>query len=77
MGGDGIRVNAVAPGWIRTDKNIAVQKDEKAAAEIAHDSALGRWGLPHEVAGAVVYLASPASGYATGSCVVVDGGFMA
>ena len=76
-GGDGIRVNAIAPGWIRTDMNITVQQDEKAAAEIASTSALGRWGLPHEIAGAVVYLASSASSYATGGCVVVDGGYMA
>ncbi len=76
-GGDGIRVNAIAPGWIRTDMNITVQEDEKAAREIADATALGRWGLPHEIAGAAVYLASPAASYATGGCIVIDGGYMA
>ena len=76
-GGDGIRVNAVAPGWVRSDMNITVQQDEKAAEAIAQRAALGRWGLPHDIAGAVVYLVSPASSYATGGCIVIDGGSMA
>jgi NAD(P)-dependent dehydrogenase (short-subunit alcohol dehydrogenase family) len=76
-GADGIRVNAVAPGWIRTDMNIAVQKDAKVSAGIAERTALKRWGEAHEVAGAVIYLTSPAAGYATGGCIVVDGGYMA
>ena len=74
---DGIRANAVAPGWVRTDMNIAVQQDLAAAQEIAGEAALNRWGETHEIAGAVIYLASPAASYTTGTCVVADGGFMA
>ena len=76
-GADGIRVNALAPGWVRTDMNIAVQKDEAAAAEIAGSAPLNRWGETHEMAGAAVYLASPAASFTTGTCLVADGGFMA
>ena len=76
-GPDGIRANAVAPGWVRTDMNIAVQQDPAAAAAIAGDAALNRWGETHEIAGAVIYLASPAASFTTGTCVVADGGFMA
>lgn len=76
-GSDGIRVNALAPGWVRTDMNIAVQQNEEAARQIAGEAALGRWGEPHEMAGAAVFLASPAASFVTGSCLVADGGFMA
>ncbi len=76
-GSDGIRVNALAPGWVRTDMNIAVQKDEAAAAGIAASAPLNRWGETHEMAGAAVYLASPAASFTTGTCLVADGGFMA
>ena len=76
-GGDGIRVNAIAPGWVRTDMNLTVQQDAAAAAEIADSSPLKRWGATHEIAGAAVYLASSAASFTTGSCVVADGGFMA
>lgn len=76
-GADGIRVNALAPGWVRTDMNITVQRDEEAARKIAGEAALNRWGEPHEMAGAVVFLASPAASFVTGSCLVADGGFMA
>lgn len=76
-GRDGIRVNAIAPGWIRTDMNTTVQQDPEAEAQIAEAASLGRWGLPHEIAGAAVYLASSASSYATGACIVIDGGSMA
>ena len=76
-GREGIRVNAIAPGWIRTDMNTTIQQDAKEVTRIADTSALGRWGLPHEIAGAAVYLASSASSYATGGCVVIDGGSMA
>ena len=75
--GGSVRVNCIAPGWIRTDMNISVQQNPQAAEKVAEASALGRWGLPHDVAGAVVYLVSPASSYATGGCIVVDGGSMA
>ena len=76
-GRHGIRVNAIAPGWISTDMNATVRQDAEATAQIADSTALGRWGRPHEIAGAAVYLASSASSYATGGCIVIDGGQMA
>ena len=76
-GRDGIRVNAIAPGWISTDMNANVRQDAEATAKIADSAALGRWGLPDEIAGAAVYLASSAASYASGGCIVIDGGQMA
>ncbi len=57
---DGIRVNAIAPGWIRTEMNRTVQADEAWSKRLETRIPLGRWGLPHEIAGAAVYLALPA-----------------
>jgi NAD(P)-dependent dehydrogenase (short-subunit alcohol dehydrogenase family) len=76
-GKEGIRVNALAPGWIRTELNQSVQNNEEMEAEIAAESPFNRWGLPHEMAGAAVYLSSPAASFTTGTCVVADGGFLA
>ena len=76
-GGDGIRVNAIAPGPIRTDMNITVQQDPVVTKKLEERMALGRWGLAHEVAGAAVYLVSPAAAFTTGSCIQTDGGILA
>jgi NAD(P)-dependent dehydrogenase (short-subunit alcohol dehydrogenase family) len=75
--GAGIRVNGVAPGWIRTPfiTNAAVNPDARAAIEGA--TPLGRIGEAEEVTGAVLFLASGASSYVTGHTIVVDGGFLA
>jgi len=73
----GIRVNGLAPGWTRTDMNIGVQQDPEASREIEDAAALKRWGAPEDVAGAAVYLASPAASFVTGACLLVDGGFIA
>ena len=67
-----IRVNAVAPGFIDTDMTLALTPDQKA--EIAKSIPLGRTGTPEEIANAVLYLASSASGYVTGQVISVDGG---
>jgi NAD(P)-dependent dehydrogenase (short-subunit alcohol dehydrogenase family) len=72
---DGIRVNAIAPGWIRTKMNVTVQDDEASTKRLEARIPLGRWGLPHEIAGAAVYLASPAASFTTGTTIVVDGGY--
>lgn len=75
--GDGIRVNAVAPGFIETAINAEGRKDLHHYQRIAARTAFGRWGQPDEVAGAVAFLAMPAAGYITGSILAVDGGFLA
>ncbi len=73
----GIRVNAVAPGYIETAINEVGRQDLAFYNRIAERTAFKRWGQPDEVAGAVVFLLLPASAYATGTVVTVDGGFLA
>ena len=73
----GIRVNAVAPGYIETAINAAGRSDLTHYQRIADRTAFKRWGRPDDVAGAVVFLCMPASQYATGTVVAVDGGFLA
>jgi NAD(P)-dependent dehydrogenase (short-subunit alcohol dehydrogenase family) len=74
---EGIRVNAVAPGYVETAINAAGRTDRAHYQRIADRTAVKRWGLPEEIAGAVVFLCMPASQYATGTVVAVDGGFLA
>lgn len=75
--GQGIRVNAVAPGFIETEINAEGRRDRAHYERIADRTALKRWGLPEEVAGTIVHLATPAAAYVTGSVYPVDGGFLA
>ncbi|MCF3934686.1 SDR family oxidoreductase [Acuticoccus sp. M5D2P5] len=72
---DGIRVNAIAPGWIATPLTEALQKDEARAAAILSRTALGRWGQPEDLAGAVLFLSSPAAAFVTGTVLPIDGGY--
>jgi len=74
---EGIRVNAVAPGYIETTINAAGRTDRAHYQRIADRTAFKRWGQPEDVAGAVAFLCMPASQYATGTIVAVDGGFLA
>lgn len=74
---DGIRVNAVAPGYIETPLNAAGRADRAHYDRIAARTAMKRWGQPHDVAGQVAYLCMPAADYVTGSVAMVDGGFLA
>ncbi len=74
---EGIRVNAVAPGYIETSINEAGRQDELHYNRIADRTAFKRWGHPDDVAGAVAFLCMPASSYATGTVIAVDGGFLA
>ena len=74
---DGIRVNAVAPWYIRTPLAETVLKDEAYHAEVCARTPLGRVGEPREVASVAAFLAMGASGYVTGQTVAVDGGFLA
>jgi len=74
---EGIRVNAVAPGYIETAINAAGRSDRTHYQRIADRTAFKRWGKPEDIAGAVAFLCMPASQYATGTVVAVDGGFLA
>jgi gluconate 5-dehydrogenase len=75
VGGDGITVNAIAPGYFETDLNAALLKDPAFVERVVTRTALHRWGRPAEIAGAAVFLASDAGAYVTGHQLVVDGGF--
>ena len=69
-----IRVNALAPGWIRTPMTNALQQNPERAAKVLERVPLGRWGEPQDVAGAALFLASDASRYITGHTIPIDGG---
>jgi 2-deoxy-D-gluconate 3-dehydrogenase len=73
----GVNVNAIAPGYIRTDLTQVLSDDPQRAQAILARIPAGHWGNPEDLKGAVVYLASPASNYAHGSILTVDGGWMA
>lgn len=70
----GVRVNAVAPGWIKTDLNRVVWENPEAEKAFVERAALGRWGEPGEIAECVAFLAGPKSSYLTGHTMVADGG---
>jgi 2-dehydro-3-deoxy-D-gluconate 5-dehydrogenase len=73
--GQGIRVNGIAPGYMETELTRALREDERYDALLARMPS-GRWGTPADVAGAVVFLASEASGYVSGGFIGVDGGYL-
>jgi 2-deoxy-D-gluconate 3-dehydrogenase len=72
----GINVNAIAPGYMRTDNTSALQKDATRNRQILERIPAGRWGEPGDLAGAAVFLCSAASDYIHGHVLVVDGGWM-
>ena len=74
---EGIRVNAVAPGWIATPLTEALRQNEEASRPILARTPMARWGTPEEVAAAIVFLASPAARFITGAILAVDGGYLA
>jgi len=76
LGSAGITVNAVAPGYFATEANAGVVADPAVSAWLGQRTALGRWGQPAEISGAVVFLASPAASYVTGHTLAVDGGYL-
>jgi NAD(P)-dependent dehydrogenase (short-subunit alcohol dehydrogenase family) len=72
-----VRVNAVAPGWIRTPLTARVQSDEAASRRLLERTPMGRWGEPGDVTGPVCFLASPDAAFVTGVVLPVDGGYTA
>jgi 2-dehydro-3-deoxy-D-gluconate 5-dehydrogenase len=72
----GVNVNAIAPGYMRTDNTKALQQDETRNRQILERIPAGRWGEPTDLAGAAVFLCSGASDYMNGHVLVVDGGWM-
>jgi len=75
--GRNVQVNAIAPGYFSTDNTTALRQDEARSQQILDRIPAGRWGDPEDLAGAAVFLASPASNYVNGEILVVDGGWMA
>lgn len=73
----GINVNAIAPGYMDTDINTALRADPQRNQSISERIPAGRWGLPDDLGGAAVFLASAASDYMHGQMLVVDGGWLA
>lgn len=74
---DGIRVNAVAPGWIRTPFTAALRADPAAERRVVDRTPMGRWGVPDDIADVACFLASPGAAFLTGVTVPVDGGYLA
>jgi 2-deoxy-D-gluconate 3-dehydrogenase len=75
--GRGINVNAIAPGYMVTDNTAGLRADQVRTRQITERIPAGRWGTPADLAGAVVFLASPASDYVNGHVLAVDGGWLA
>jgi NAD(P)-dependent dehydrogenase (short-subunit alcohol dehydrogenase family) len=73
----GVRANAIAPGVVETPLTQPIQNNPEWYAAYAAKSVFNRWAQPEEMAGAVVFLASQASSYVTGTVLYVDGGWMA
>jgi NAD(P)-dependent dehydrogenase (short-subunit alcohol dehydrogenase family) len=72
---DGIRVNAVAPGFIVTQQSARSRTDPAHVAAVNLRTPMGRWGEPEDIAGPVLFLASQAAGFMTGTCLAIDGGY--
>jgi len=72
-----INTNAIAPGYMATDNTSALRQDAERSAAILDRIPAGRWGTPDDVAGAAVFLASPAASYINGYTLAVDGGWLA
>lgn len=77
LGARAITVNAVAPGFFATEANAAMAADPAIKDWLSRRTSLGRWGLPNELAGAVVFLCSPEAAFMTGVTLPVDGGYLA
>lgn len=76
-GPSGVRVNALAPGWVATSLSEPLRSQEQFARETLAQIPLRRWGNPEEVADAALFLVSERARYITGECLVIDGGLLA
>jgi NAD(P)-dependent dehydrogenase (short-subunit alcohol dehydrogenase family) len=74
---DGIRVNAIAPGWIETPMTVPARSDAARNRAILDRTPLGRWGTPDDIVGPALFLAGDAARFVTGAVLVVDGGYSA
>lgn len=72
---DGIRVNALAPGWIATELTSALTQDAARSAELVGRTPMGRWGTPQDLVGPALFLASEGAQFITGTLLPVDGGY--
>jgi NAD(P)-dependent dehydrogenase (short-subunit alcohol dehydrogenase family) len=72
---EGIRVNAIAPGFIVTQQSAKSRTNPAHVAAVTARTPLGRWGQPEDIVGAALFLASPLAGFMTGVCIPVDGGY--
>lgn len=72
----GVNVNCIAPGYMATDMNEALIKDETRSRQILERIPAGRWGKPDDLVGTAIFLASPASDYVSGFTIAVDGGWL-
>jgi NAD(P)-dependent dehydrogenase (short-subunit alcohol dehydrogenase family) len=73
---DGIRVNAVAPGWVVTELSRGARENPERNAMIMSRTPIGRWADPAEIADPILFLCSDAARYMTGTVMAVDGGYM-
>lgn len=73
---DGIRVNAIAPGWIETELTSALRANEARSQVILDRTPMNRWGKPDDLAGAVRFLASEQAAFVTGVILPIDGGYL-
>jgi len=76
-GKHGLRINALAPGYFKTELNLALVEDEKFSAWLSARTPMGRWGDVEELVGAAIFLSSPASSFVNGHVLYVDGGITA
>lgn len=77
LAASGVSVNAIAPGYIATDNTQALREDPERSRQILERIPAGRWGDPRDIAGAAIFLASPAAAYMHGHILAVDGGWLA
>ena len=73
---DGITVNCLLPGPFATELNLPLLNDPEKYQAFMNKIPMGRWAEPHEIGGLALYLSSPASGFVTGSCISIDGGWI-
>ena len=77
LGPHGVTANAICPGYFKTEINVALHNDPEITRDIASKTPVGRWGEPHELEGACLFLASDEASYVNGHALAVDGGFLA